>query len=1116
MQRTKYFRASSLAALVMATGLGATPAFAQREDSTLDEVVVTGSFIAGTPEDAAIPVEVLSLDELRKQGSPTNLDLVKSLSEVGGVAGEANRAGLFAVGAQTVNLRGVSSSRTVVLFNGRRLPEQYSASVGRFNNIALIPPAAIGRVELLKDGGATTYGADAVGGVVNYITRKTLNGVEVNANYRWIEDSDGDWDADVSFGKVADNWNAMGIVSYQKRNELDALDRDWATDWRYLENPSGYSATGSPSAYVFQRQATPGVFGTISPIATVASGNRYTGDRQMGLTGLVRDPNCTALGGFAGWSATPSPICYIPTVHMANLVEEQETWQAYGEFNYEFSDTLKLHLEGLYYDLDIPHIPIDAFGSTASNFPLVAPTTPGGPFNTQAIGASSAFVVPGRNPAVRPLLDALTNANGTPAFGSPTTPGTLAYQILNGGRVGLNALVWRPFGLGGNPGGEELDFQHNFSTTWRITAELSGDLPEFAGFNMHWSAAVTHNQIDYTIQANDMLVDRLQAALNGLGGPGCTGTTSGANGCQYFNPFTSAIAANVYTGQVNPGFIAGVANDPAVVRWMYVPIELVRDGRYTIADLVLTGTTPFRLWAEDPISVAVGAQYRYYREITDLDPLSDRLVNPCATVGVQNCTNRTGPLVMSRAANLFGVTQSSDREYPVQAAFFEIQAPILDTLLFNVSGRYEKFFSDVSDRDNSVFVPAASLRWQVNDWIALRGTISESFSQVNPPEEVPPLQTTTTAAPTEFGGTAVTFATSNYPNLDVEPETGYNYNVGAIVQVGNFRANLDYYNITIDNLIRAQTTAQVVNALVNPGQTGATALINCSSPLLTERLDLLGGNPFVQLNGPCVQGVSALNTPAGGGGLLGGRVNYFGAHGTQTALVNGQTLKTSGIDFSASYRFDGIWDGALTVSLDATHILTYDTSDYIVAGIPVAEGFDGVGQLNDTTGRNAQRIAQDRGSVTFNYAKGRHNFNWTTRMVGSLINDDSGDYLRSANYNANIGPTVPSGAGCVDTFRATPPVPTGAGTGEFGANVVTAVGFCSGQNVAVLTGQKLDPTFTTDVTYQIDLPWDTTLTVSVTNLFDREPQFSRTFLGYESFVDSPLGRSVKVGVRKIF
>src|SRR5947207_1677715 len=177
MSKTQYLCAASAAALLVVTFSNEARAQAAKSSpppkgSDVSEVVVTGSFIAGTPEDAAIPVQAVTLQELREQGSPSNLDLVKSLSEIGSVAGEANRLNAFALGAQSVNLRAVSSSRTVVVFNGRRFPEQYSASVGRFNNVALIPNAAIGRVEVLKDGGATTYGADAVGGVVNYITRR--------------------------------------------------------------------------------------------------------------------------------------------------------------------------------------------------------------------------------------------------------------------------------------------------------------------------------------------------------------------------------------------------------------------------------------------------------------------------------------------------------------------------------------------------------------------------------------------------------------------------------------------------------------------------------------------------------------------------------------------------------------------------------------------------------------------------------------------------------------------------------------------------------------------------------------------------------------------------------
>ncbi|HEY9217435.1 MAG TPA: TonB-dependent receptor [Phenylobacterium sp.] len=1127
MARTNYFRASSFVAILLASGWSATSALAQSNDNTLDEVVVTGSFIAGTPEDAAMPVEAVTLEELRRTGSPSNLDLVKSLSEIGSVAGEANRLNAFAIGSQSVNLRALSSSRTVVLLNGRRMLEQYSASVGRFNNVALIPNAAIGRVEILKDGGATTYGADAVGGVVNYIMRSNLDGLETNLNYRAIEDSEGDWDADVSWGEIGENWNVMAVVGYQKRDEFKLRKRDWALH-PYLDNPTSWSGSGSPGAYTLQRAtgvpAAP--FGTITPSATVASGNRTSSDVQMGLTGVVRDPNCTALGGFAGFSATPSPLCYFQFGNNSNAVEEQETWQGYAEANYRFNESVKLHLEGLYYKLDIPHTPIDNAGGLIGNFPLI----PGSPTGAQQVIGTAAFAVPGSNPAVRTLLTQMRNANGTPAFGDPNTPGTQAFQIVNGGRVGLNTGTWRPFGYGPNPY-REGDMQHNYSTTWRLTGELSGDFPEFAGFKLHWLGAVTYNDLSYTIEYQDMLIDRLQAALNGLGGPSCTGTTPGANGCQYFNPFSSAMPGNIFTGTANPGFVGGgtfagytpgqgLQNDPALVRSLFVPLSLERTGEYTIVDGIISGETPFKLWADDPISMAVGGQYRRYDEKVVLDPLSDRTINPCATVGVQVCASRTGPLAYNRGVNVTGLTQGYDRSYPVHSAFFEFQIPVFNTLVLDLSGRYEKFISDVTDVDNDVFVPAGSLRWQVTDWLALRGTAGKSFSQVNPPEDNGPTISGNIAAPSAYGGQQVIFTQRNYANTAVKPEGGHNYNVGAIVEIGAFRANVDYYYIKIEDIIRAQTTAQLIQAAVQPGATGGGALLNCSSELLTSSQGALGNQPFLQLNGPCVQGQSALNSSGAGGvgGLNGGFINFFGAQGTQPALVNGGTLETSGIDVSASYRFEDVYGGQLTVAADATHVLTYEASDYIVAGIKVADGYDGVGFLNSTTGRNGQVVAESRGSVSFNYRHGRHNLNWSTRFISSLIDDDTLTNFTETNAtNENIGGTngvVPTGVACVDTSPVVPPIPAGAGSGTNGGNTGTTVGFCSGQNATILKGQKIPAQFTTDVSYQVDLPWTTTLTVTVQNLFDEDPKFQRSFLNYNALVGSPLGRTLRVGVRK--
>jgi hypothetical protein len=137
-----------------------------------------------------------------------------------------------------------------------------------------------------------------------------------------------------------------------------------------------------------------------------------------------------------------------------------------------------------------------------------------------------------------------------------------------------------------------------------------------------------------------------------------------------------------------------------------------------------------------------------------------------------------------------------------------------------------------------------------------------------------------------------------------------------------------------------------------------------------------------------------------------------------------------------------------------------------------------------------------------------------------LINDDITDFAESNGLNANIGTNgvVPTGAACVDSNPTSPPIPAGAGSGQFGTNNsptnTTPIGFCSGQNVSVINGMKLKRVFNTDASYQVELPWDTTLTVTIQNLFDKDPELSRDLIGYDAGTGSPLGRTVRVGVRK--
>uniref|UniRef100_UPI000ADDB001 TonB-dependent receptor plug domain-containing protein n=1 Tax=Phenylobacterium sp. CCH12-B4 TaxID=1768784 RepID=UPI000ADDB001 len=222
---------------------------AQAPPSEVEEVVVTGSFIAGTPKDTAIPVAVIGQDELERRGSPTVLEILKTLPVMGPVLGDSNQFSAVAqaggAGRGSINLRGLGPQRTLVLLNGRRFAG-YTADTN------LLPAAAIGRVEVLKDGAAATYGSDAIGGVANFITRKNFEGLDVAADYRLVPDSDGgDYTASALYGWVGDTSNLMLSVGYQHRGELSLTQRDWAIP-SYFDNPSGWSVLGNPGTFTLR------------------------------------------------------------------------------------------------------------------------------------------------------------------------------------------------------------------------------------------------------------------------------------------------------------------------------------------------------------------------------------------------------------------------------------------------------------------------------------------------------------------------------------------------------------------------------------------------------------------------------------------------------------------------------------------------------------------------------------------------------------------------------------------------------------------------------------------------------------------------------------------------
>src|SRR5687768_11807814 len=138
--------ASALAA-ILALGTSGSASAQAAAETEVETVVVTGSFIRGAVEDAALPVDVISQEDLQKQGSPTTLELIKQLSVSSGVLGDTNQFDTRAQGSEgsgSINLRGLGAQRTLVLLNGRRMPiNPFGGGAAGIVDTNILPIAAV-------------------------------------------------------------------------------------------------------------------------------------------------------------------------------------------------------------------------------------------------------------------------------------------------------------------------------------------------------------------------------------------------------------------------------------------------------------------------------------------------------------------------------------------------------------------------------------------------------------------------------------------------------------------------------------------------------------------------------------------------------------------------------------------------------------------------------------------------------------------------------------------------------------------------------------------------------------------------------------------------------------
>ena len=335
------------APLALGLALISTPSFAQdaaAEEENGSEIIVTGSLITNPNLERSAPVNSTSSEEMELLQSNLAEELLREIPGVVASIGSAVNNGNG--GASYVNLRGIGSNRNVVLLDGDRIvPAGFGGQVD-LNNI---PLALVERVDVLTGGASTTYGADAVGGVVNFILKNDFSGLEAQVSEQLTEKGDGNVArADVTIGANFDDGrgNAVFGIGYQQADPVYQGARDVS-----LTTLDTYSGTAIGSG-----TSDPARFGG----GRLVSGTANGGTNQINAAGQL-------VPTFQTFNFNPYNVFQTPF----------ERYNMFGQARYEVSDAVEVYSRGLFSKNTVNTIiaPSGAF-SIAVNIPLNNPFLP--------------------------------------------------------------------------------------------------------------------------------------------------------------------------------------------------------------------------------------------------------------------------------------------------------------------------------------------------------------------------------------------------------------------------------------------------------------------------------------------------------------------------------------------------------------------------------------------------------------------------------------------------------------------------------------------------------------------------------------------------------------------
>ncbi|KQM18707.1 TonB-dependent receptor plug domain-containing protein [Novosphingobium sp. Leaf2] len=846
----------------------ATPQAADTADDA-NTIVVTGSLLRAPV--LTSPVTSISTDNLDQRGISTTQEGIQRLSANNGPAltNSFSANGAFAAGASAVSLRGLTTNSTLTLFDGMRAAFYPLADDGTRNFVDLntIPDDIVESVEVLRDGASATYGADAIAGVVNIITKKQIQGISGRAEAGISDRGDAATQRlslTAGFGDLETNGlNAYVSGFYYHQDPLYNRQRPYpynSDDYRQICNDGTCGVNGVVNGV--QTDGYTGGFGAATPFA-VRPRNPLTGgaipgvsSRYTYLNGCQGLPTYTptaaelALGANASAPAS-GPVCQEDVTNLYGVINPEieryglsarmtarvnDDTEAYASFNFTQATTQYSGLPAT----------IRANAPAPFYYPRYSTSA-----NVAAYGNNTVLQLP-VYVCARSTIGACTAANGTL---NPNNP--YAAQ-------GQTAAI-----IGRLPDLQEYDQSRTraFRGAIGIKGKISDD----------WN---------YTVNATAMHMD-LQRRSNGY---------------VYIQHLLDVIKDGSYNFR-NPS-----ANTQETLD--YLAPEARATSTSDLAQIDANVSGKLADLPGGPLQVAVGVSYRY--EAVDSPSLNSDFNGPT-----------------QRYFRLNGFALKGSRS--VYSAYAEVNAPIVDQLTVNASGRYDRYPNGIDNFSPKI---GAILRPLSDDRVIVRGTYSRgfripSFGEANATFPTTGYVTanaatytdsflaqygcskaTFTSCPTYL--TSATYGATSVSNPNLKPEKSRSFTAGIELRpMRGVKLSADYYNIRKTNVITTANNAPAIAAYYS-GQA-----IPAGYQVIADAPDVNNENA----------------TP---------RIAFV-----QSAFINANTMKTDGFDFSAELNLPITDNLSLTTMADATYIRKLET----VFPDGTVERYDGtLGNFNLTAG----------------------------------------------------------------------------------------------------------------------------------------------------------------------